>query len=157
MIAGDSWLDEGVSNGLHTFTAIRDYAENDANAPGWVTDLKDKPLIGVQGPVGDRRNVRFFDLGSDDDGGWSSGCRGWIEFDESSVPKNSAILRGSFDFLWTPEGMPYWDAPPTFNPEVPNDLVLRLFYVSSVQDESKLDALAARGLLPQDWRSSRVA
>ena len=64
-------------------------------------------------------------------------------------------MRQWWDFLWTATGKPDWvGAEATFNPHVPNDLVLKL-YVRSL-DEAKAQALADRGLLPDDWRGYLV-
>jgi hypothetical protein len=55
------------------------------------------------------------------------------------------VISGQWDFLWGVEGKPDWDAKATFNPNVPNDLVLKL-YVNSLEDPSEI-----AGLLPEGW------
>ena len=68
-------------------------------------------------------------------------------FIASGVPKNSNIVSGQWDFLWGVEGQPDWNAKATFNPNMPADLVVKL-YVNSLEDPA-----AAAELLPSDWRS----
>jgi hypothetical protein len=78
------------------------------------------------------------------------GVKFWVEFDENRVPINSNIISGQWDFLWGVEGKPDWDAKATFNPNVPNDLVSKL-YVNSLEDPE-----AIQDILPGNWRDLLV-
>lgn len=149
VIAADSATSPAVSNGMHRFTAKRTYRADDANAPEWVKEAVAKKLIGYRGPVADNSKLVFVELGLAHDNGFSSELQAFIEFDKRGVPVNEGTLEGSFDFLWSPIGTPDWDATPTFNPHVPNDLVLQL-YVRSLEDPK---ALADAGLLPSNWQT----
>lgn len=148
VIAADSSTDSAVSNGMHRFTAKRTYRADDPNAPDWVKEQVKQKLVGYRGPISDNSKLVFVELGLSHEDGFTSELQAFIEFDERGVPVNEGTVEGSFDFLWSPTGQPDWNAAPTFNPNVPNDLVLQL-YVRSVDNPQ---AMADAGLLPADWK-----
>ncbi|MEW5850084.1 MAG: hypothetical protein AB2A00_14945 [Myxococcota bacterium] len=144
VFCADSWTASSVANGTRTIEEINRWKAGDVEKPDWIPqDLN--TLEGYRGPVKNPENLMFFSLGNK--GSSYGGLKFWIEVDENKMPINSKIISGQWDFLWGVEGKPNWDAPATFNPNVPNDLVLKL-YVNSLENPE-----AIKDLLPENWRS----
>ncbi len=144
MFAADSWTGSSVANGNRTVEEINRWRVGDPEKPSWVpTDLG--TLSGYAGKVKDPKRLLFFSLGKKNSE-WN-GMKMWIELDARGVPVNSKIISGQWDFLWGVAGDPNWNAQATFNPQVPNDLVLKL-YINSLDNPE-----AHAKLLPENWRS----
>jgi len=143
VFCADSWTGSSVCNGTRTIEEINRWSGTDANKPSWVpADIA--KLEGYRGPIKNPDNVYFFSLGNK--GSSYGGLKFWIELDQNRTPINSKILDGQWDFLWGVEGKPDWNAKATFNPRVPNDLVLKL-YLKSIDDPEKI-----KDLLPDNWK-----
>lgn len=143
IFCADSWTHSSVANGTRTIEEIKRWSASDPNKPNWVPDDL-ASLKGYRGPVTNPDKLLFFSLGNK--GSFYGGVRFWIELDDNGIPKNSKIVSGQWDFLWGVEGKPDWGARATFNPNMPEDLVLKL-YVNSVEDPE-----AMADLLPDGWR-----
>ena len=148
VFSADSWSGSSVANGTRTIEEIKRWDSSAADKPNWIpSDVAG--LKGYKGAVKDPDNVVFFGMGNK--GSTYGGVKFWLELDENRNPINSNIISGQWDFLWGVEGKPDWDAKPTFNPNVPNDLVLKL-YVNSLEDPQGI-----KDLLPQGWEESLEA
>jgi hypothetical protein len=145
VFCADSWTGSSVANGTRTIEAINRWKAGEADRPAWVPEEMAK-LKGYRGPVKDPTKLTFFSLG-DKGGSYYGGLKFWFEVDENGIPKNLGMLSGQWDFLWGVEGKPDWNADATMNPNLPNDLVLRL-YINSLENPE-----ACAGVLPDDWRS----
>lgn len=143
VFCADSWTGSSVCNGTRTIEEINRWSGSDTNKPDWVpADIA--KLEGYRGPVKNPDNVYFFSLGNK--GSSYGGLKFWIELDQNRTPINSKIIDGQWDFLWGVEGKPDWNAKATFNPHVPNDLVLKL-YLKSIDDPEQI-----KDLLPDNWK-----
>lgn len=146
VFCADSWTHSSVANGTRTIEEINRWQASDgaAGKPDWVSgDLAS--LEGVRGKVQNPDNLLFFSMGNK--GTQYGGLRFWVETDGNGMPINSKVMQGQWDFLWGVEGKPDWNAKATFNPHVPNDLVLRL-YVNSLSNPE-----AVKDVLPDNWRT----
>lgn len=143
VFCADSWAHSSVANGTRTIEEINRWSAGTADKPDWVPD-DISTLEGYHGKVKDPDNVMFFSLGNK--GSSYGGLKFWVEMDENRVPINSKMISGQWDFLWGVEGKPDWDAKATFNPNVPNDLVLKL-YINSLENPE-----AMKDNLPENWR-----
>jgi len=143
VFSADSWKHSSVANGTRTIEEINRWAAGDADKPDWIPDDV-ASLKGYRGEVKNPDNVYFFSMGNK--GSSYGGIKFWMEVDDNRTPINSNITDGQWDFLWGVEGKPKWDSPATFNPHVPNDLVLRL-YINSLEDPE-----AHADVLPDNWR-----
>ena len=144
VFAADSWTGSSVANGTRTIEEINRWDQTSEDKPSWIPEDV-KGLKGYKGDVQDPDNVVFFGMGNK--GSTYGGVKFWVELDENRNPINSNVISGQWDFLWGVEGKPDWDAKATFNPNVPNDLVLKL-YVNSLEDPSEI-----ADLLPEGWES----
>lgn len=144
IFAADSWTHSSVANGTRTIDSITRWSVSDTDKPSWVpTDLAN--LEGVKGKVKDPANLMFFHMGNE--GSSYGGIKFWMEVDANKNVINTKIIDGQWDFLWGVEGKPDWNAAPTFNKHVPNDLVAKL-YVNSIENPE-----AVKDVLPDNWRS----
>ena len=147
VFAADSWQGSSVANGTRTVEEINRWTPDSERSPlGFPADTA--KLKGYKGAVKDPDKLAFFSMGNK--GSNYGGVKFWVEFDENRVPINSNIISGQWDFLWGVEGKPDWDAKATFNPNVPNDLVSKL-YVNSLEDPE-----AIQDILPGNWRDLLV-
>jgi hypothetical protein len=143
VFCADSWTHSSVANGTRTIEEINRWKAGDAGLPDWApTDVKE--MKGYRGEVKNEDNLLYFSMGNK--GSSYGGIKFWIETDDNGVPINSKIVSGQWDFLWGVEGKPNWDAESTFNPHMPNDLVLRL-YINSLDNPEEVE-----DLLPSNWR-----
>jgi len=147
VFAADSWQGSSVANGTRTVEEINRWTPDSGEKPAWIPADTAK-LKGYKGAVKDPEKLAFFSMGNK--GSNYGGVKFWVEFDENRVPINSNIISGQWDFLWGVEGKPDWDAKGTFNPNVPNDLVSKL-YVNSLEDPE-----AIQDILPSNWRDLLV-
>ncbi len=143
IFAADSWTGSSVANGTRTIEEIMRWKVGDPEKPSWVPDKLDE-LKGYRGKVMNPDNVLFFRMGNK--GSTYGGMKFWIEVDANGMPINSTIFSGQWDFLWGVEGEPEWSAKPTFNPHVPNELVLTL-YINSLENPEEFESV-----LPDNWR-----
>ncbi|MBI3184052.1 MAG: hypothetical protein HYZ28_18110 [Myxococcales bacterium] len=143
IFAADSWTGSSVANGTRTIEEIKRWPANAADKPSWAP-ADPSTLTGYRGKVKDPDNLYYFNLGNK--GSTYGGLQFWMELDENRKPINSGVISGQWDFLWGVEGKPDWNAKGTFNPHVPNDVVLKL-YVNSLENPE-----AVAHLLPDNWR-----
>jgi hypothetical protein len=85
----------------------------------------------------------------------SSAFSGWVQVSKSGRILNEGFVSGQPDFGWGAIGKLDWMAKSSFNPFVEPDLRLSLF-VNGVKDQAKLEAMAAAGNLPSNWKSYLV-
>lgn len=142
VFVADSWSGSSVANGTRTVEQITRWTATSQDKPSWVPADASK-LEGYRGQVKNPDNVFFIGMGNK---GSSPSLQFWMELDQNKVPINSGIISGKWDFLWGAEGQPDWNRKAEMNPQVPNDLVLRL-YVNSVEPPEQM-----AHLLPANWR-----
>jgi hypothetical protein len=144
VFGGDGSIGTSISNGAHTATDVARYDSSSADLPDWAKKVLDREkLIGLRGEVSaeDKANILFMAIKD----GSSDRYTGWVLLDEHGVPVNGDVISGRFDFMEM-NGIHFnWNAPKVYNPNVPDDLPLRL-YVRSLEDPSK-----ASRFLPPGW------
>ncbi|MEE8408985.1 MAG: hypothetical protein V3T05_05230 [Myxococcota bacterium] len=143
IFSADSWTGSSVANGTRTIEEIKHWKAGDGNRPEWVPD-EIIELKGYKGEVKNPDNLRFFSMGNK--GSTYGGVKFWMEVDDNNMPINVGTTSGQWDFLWGVEGEPNWNTKATFNPHMPNDLVVEL-YVKSLENPED-----AAKVLPSNWR-----
>jgi hypothetical protein len=143
IFSADSWTHSSVANGTRTIEEIRRWTPGSADKPDWIPADTAK-LEGYRGPVQNPDSLVYYNMGNK--GTRYGGIKMWLELDENKTPINSGIISGQWDFLWGVEGKPNWDTKATFNPNVPNDVPLRL-YINSLENPEEV-----AHLLPDNWR-----
>ncbi|MBI4817987.1 MAG: hypothetical protein HY791_17125 [Deltaproteobacteria bacterium] len=154
MFATDGSTGVVVSNGVRWVNEIQRKVVTDT-LPDWMP----KSAQGIMGPLtrveGDKL-VLVEGMYKNYGDSMYPAFRGWMQVGQDGGIINEGFVSGEPDFGWAANDKLDWGASSSFNPHMTPELRLKLL-VNGVKDMTKLEAMAEKLNLPENWKSLRVA
>lgn len=159
VFATSSALGPTISNGMRYVNEIEKFETRGKERPEWAgTD----ELKGLYGPLvrqtGDKIQwVRGLYATKQGEEPTHVQFSGWVQLNSRGQMINEGFISGESAFGWAPSARHLdWSRSGSFhyNPAMTPEMELRIF-INGISDEAKLEALAAAGNLPSNWRDYR--